>query len=223
MRKSRGSDVAKELLGATFAGMLVSDRWAAYNWVDVSRRQLCWAHLLRQFVGFQDYGDDAHKFGSALERLTEEMFGYWHRVRDGTMTRRTFQKKMRSHRRVIVVYLRACSMLPVTKVAGRAKEILTLEPALWTFVDHEGIEPTNNHAERAVRPAVLWRKGSFGTDSAAGSLFVGRILTVVTTLRLQKRNVLDYITEACRAVLAGRRPDSLLPVPVDASRQLAAA
>src|SRR6185369_18029231 len=85
IRKSRGAKVAKELLGAAFSGILVSDRWHAYVWVDVARRQLCWAHLLRQFRGFQDHGPEANTIGCALELLTEAMFHAWHQVRDGTL------------------------------------------------------------------------------------------------------------------------------------------
>jgi transposase len=214
--QSRGAQVAKQLLGETFAGFLVSDRWSAYAWVDVKRRQLCWAHLIRQFVGFQDYGNEAAKFGKALAVLTEEMFVLWHRVRDGTLSRSGFRRQMKPIEGVVVAYLRACARLPVAKVAGRACEILALKDALWTFVRHEGIEPTNNYAERLVRHGVLWRKCSFGTDSEAGSRFVERILTTVATLRLQRRNVLDYIEHACRSALLGHRPASLLPaVPSD--------
>ena len=96
-------------------------------------------------------------------------------------------------------------------VSGRCREILTLEPALWTFVSVEGVEPTNSFAERILRQGVLWRKGNFGTDSPNGSRFVERILTVVTTRCLQKRNVLDYMTAACEAALHGTTPPSLLP------------
>jgi transposase len=85
IRKSRGAKVAEELLGAAFAGILVSDRWSAYAWVDTARRQLCWAHLVRQFRGLQERGLDGERIGSSLELLTEEMFHMWHRVRSGTM------------------------------------------------------------------------------------------------------------------------------------------
>src|SRR3989338_3558172 len=91
------------------------------------------------------------------------------------------------------------------------KRILKLAPALWTFARVEGVEPTNNAAERAVRPAVLYRKGCFGTQSAAGSRFVGRILTVVATLRQQGQNVMDYLTLACVRAQAGKKAPSLLP------------
>lgn len=208
---SRGAKVAKQMLGEAFAGFLVSDRWAAYAWVDVHRRQLCWAHLIRQFVGFQEFGGKAKRLGRALELRVETMFGLWHRVRDGTLSRSRFRLLMKPIERAVVVHLRACARLPVAKVAGRAREILELEAALWTFVARQGIEPTNNYAERLVRHGVLWRKSSFGTDSEAGSRFVERILTTVATLRLQKRNVLDYVEHACRAALWGQRPASLLP------------
>jgi len=211
IRASRGAKVAKELLGATFAGILVSDRWSAYAWVDTARRQLCWAHLLRQFRGFQDRGPEAERIGSSLELLTEVMFHFWHRVRDGTMTRASFRTRMESLRPHIVAWLEQGASCAVPRVAGRCREILALEPALWTFVFVEGVEPTNNAAERILRPGVLWRKRSFGTDSPNGSRFVERILTVVTTLRLQKRNVLDYVTDACQAAISGHPAPSLLP------------
>jgi transposase len=210
LRTSRGAQVAQELLGAAFTGILISDRWSAYTWVDVTRRQLCWAHLLRQFRGFQDYGSEAARIGRALEVLTETMFHAWHRVRDGTMTRTAFQDLLHPLRQHVVARLDEGVSCTVGAVAGRCREILDLEPALWTFVQVEGVEPTNNAAERAVRQAVLWRKGSFGTDSPQGSRFVECILTVVTTLRLQKRNVLDYVTAACHAALQGQAPPPLL-------------
>jgi transposase len=92
-----------------------------------------------------------------------------------------------------------------------AKEMLKLEWAFWTFIDTPGVEPTNNFAERQIRHAVLWRKGCFGTDSPAGSRFVERMLTTITSLRLQKRNVLEFITTACNAQLTGAPAPSLIP------------
>jgi transposase len=211
VRKTRCSNVAKELLGATFAGILITDRWSAYSWVDVQRRQLCWAHLLRQFIGFQDHGPEENAIGRSLELLTQTMFHAWHRVRDGTLSRAAFQELMEPLRVHVVARLQEGISCSTGLVAGRCREILSLEPALWTFVHIEGVEPTNNFAERILRQGVLWRKGSFGTDSPNGSRFVERILTVVTTLRLQKRNVLDYMTAACEAALHGTTPPSLLP------------
>ena len=208
---SRGTDVAKRLLGEAFAGILHSDRWSAYTWVSVFRRQLCWSHLLRHFVMFQDYSGEVRRIGEELENLTNWMFTFWHQVRDGTMTRSQFTAVMDRLRPQILQYLREGQGVPVRKVAGMCREILALEPALFTFVDIEGLEPTNNRAERAIRPAVLWRKGSFGSDSEAGSRFAERMLTVTTTLRLQNRNVLHFITECCQAAFFKRQPPSLLP------------
>lgn len=212
VRASRGAEVAKELLGETFAGILSSDRWTAYTWVDAARRQLCWAHLLRHFRGLQALGAEATKIGRALEILAETMFHLWHQVRNGTLPRAEFQALMTPLRQQVLLWLEHGKASGVRKLAGTCSEILKLELALWTFVHVEGVEPTNNAAERSVRHGVLWRKRSFGTDSSSGSRFVERILTVVTTLRLQKRNVLDYMTAACQARLRGEAPPSLLPL-----------
>ena len=97
------------------------------------------------------------------------------------------------------------------RTAGACREVLAVEPALWTFVRVEGIEPTNNAAERALRHAVQWRKTSYGTDSDAGSRFVENVLTVVATCRQQGRNVLEYLTHCARAVLVGIQPEPLVP------------
>lgn len=211
IRAHRSAKVAQELLGAAFAGVLVSDRWVAYAWVDVARRQLCWAHLLRQFRGFQDHGPEACVIGRALEVLAETMFHAWHRVREGTDTREEFQRLIEPLRDTVVRRLQEGTACSVRAVAGRCREILALEPALWTFAYMEGVEPTNNAAELRIRHGVMWRKTSFGTDSPNGSRFVERILTVVMTLRMQGRNVLDYVTDACEAARQGRTPPSLLP------------
>lgn len=211
IRASRGAEVAKELLGEAFAGVLHSDRWRAYTWVDAARRQLCWAHLLRQFRGFQDLGEEAAKIGVALELLTETMFHCWHRVRAGTLSRAAFQAFIAPLREQVILRLEEGRASSIRGVAGRCREILALEHALWTFAYMDGVEPTNNAAERIIRHGVLWRKRSFGTDSSAGSRFVERILTAVATLRLQRRNVLDYMTAACQAFLRGEPPPSLLP------------
>jgi transposase len=210
IRRSRGAASAKELLGKCFKGILVSDRWSAYNWIKTVCRQLCWSHLIRHFKFFELNGPEAKLLGKALQWQADLMFDYWHRVRDGTLGRATFRKYMRPVRREILDLLRTGTTCESAKVAGMCKEILKLKKALFTFVVQPGVEPTNNWGERTVRPAVLWRKGSFGTDSECGSRFVERILTVVSTLRMQKRNVLDYMTTACEARIRGSAAPSLL-------------
>jgi transposase len=210
IRPSRGAGVAMELLGEKFAGYLNTDRWVGYDWVDITRRQICWSHLDRHWEGFVDLGGEATRLGRALQKQTDHMFHLWHRVRDGTLKQSSFRLYMRPIQRKVGLLLRKGEACSIPKVAGRCKRILKLEEAMWTFVRVEGIEPTNNLGERGIRHPVMWRKISFGTDSANGSKFVERVLTVVVTLRLQHRNVLDYMTAVCEATLHGRPVPSLL-------------
>jgi transposase len=117
---------------------------------------------------------------------------------------------MKKVERCVGRLLRKAEVCGNAKTEGVAKAILKHEPALFTFVLATGVEPTNNAAERALRGAVIWRKISFGTDSEHGSRFVERMLTVVVTLKQQRRHVLAYLTAACEAALHSRRPPSLL-------------
>ena len=139
------------------------------------------------------------------------MFTWWHRVCEGTLQRSTFRSYMTPLRREVERLLEAGSCCGVPKTAGPCRDILKRREALWTFVQIEGVEPTNNTAERSSRPGVLWRKGSFGTQSAEGSRFVESMMTVVATLKQQRRNVLEYLTAACEAALLGEAAPSLLP------------
>ncbi len=143
---------------------------------------------------------------------TRELFTLWHRVRDGTLSRAAFRREIEPLQQRIEWLLWAGCRSGHDKVAGMCREILKVSDAMWTFVRVPGVEPTNNLAERSLRHAVLWRKGSFGTHSAEGSLFVGRMLTVVTSLRQQKRHVLDYLTSANQAVLDRSPAPSILPL-----------
>jgi transposase len=131
-------------------------------------------------------------------------------VRDGTIKYATFRNQVRPVQRRIEALLRKGVACPSKKVGGMCREILELRPALWTFLWRPCVEPTNNHGERVLRHSVVWRKSSLGTDSESGSRFVEPVLTVVQTLRLQRRNVLDYMTAACEASLRADRAPSLL-------------
>ena len=210
IRRRRNTDVARELLGAFFPGRLITDRWAAYDFVNYLRRQLCWAHLKRDFKSFLDHGSEAKRIGLALEDARHRLFGQWYRARDGTIARSTLRTKARPIQREILDLLREGIRCPSKKVAGMCREILDAQHSLFLFIAQEGIEPTNNHAEQIIRQAVIWRKICFGTDSPVGSRFVERMLTVVQTLRLQRRCVLDYLTAACEARLHGQSPPSLI-------------
>ena len=211
VRLSRGADVARALLGEAFSGILVTDRYSAYNWYPVRWRQVCWAHLLRDFEAMRSRGGRSKELGDALLAQAHQMFRWWHRVRDGTLNRSSFRSAMTPLRQEVERLLEAGSRCGVPKTAGTCQDILKRREALWTFVQIAGVEPTNNVAERSIRPGVLWRKGSFGTQSETGSRFVESMMTVVATLKQQKRNVLEYLTTACEATLRGEAAPSLLP------------
>jgi transposase len=211
VRLSRSAKVAHELLGEHFWGYLVTDRWSAYSWYPAWRRQVCWAHLLRDIEAMIERGGQSREIGEALRVQARQMFHWWHRVRDGTLAHASFAHYMWPIRREVERLLDMGQTCGVPKTEGVCRELLKVRPALWTFVRHEGVEPTNNAAERAIRPGVLWRKGSFGTQSPDGSRFVETIMTIVTTLKQQHGNILDYLTAACEAARHGQAAPSLLP------------
>jgi transposase len=209
---TRSAAGVKRLLGESFAGIVGSDRWSAYHWLDPLRRQLCWAHLKRDFQAFVDRGGESSIIGNLLLERVKSMFELWHRARDGTLSRADFQGAMQPIQAEVKSLLEIGTLLGHSRTRKTCQNILNLEPALWTFVTQEGVEPTNNAAERPLRRGVIWRRRSFGTQSEAGSVFVERILTAVTTLRQQQRDVLDFLTEACQAKICGDHAPSLLPV-----------
>lgn len=189
IRASRGAKVLRELLGEAYGGVLSSDRAKAYNTQPLRRRQLCWAHLRRDFQAMIDRGGAGAAVGARLLADSGVLFEWWHWVRDGTWQRATWQRYVSGLRPAFRETLAAGTRCGCPQTAATCRELLAREPALWTFVRVEGVEPTNNAAERALRHAVQWRKSSYGTESAAGSQFVENILTVVATCRQQERPV----------------------------------
>jgi len=209
---SRGKQAAHELLGR-FSGYLMSDRWCAYERHPLGCRQLCWAHLARHFLAMGEYSGEVGRIGKELTRLARRMFRWWNQVRDGRMKRADFQRKMKPLRSRVERLILQGAHTSVRPVRGMCWQLDRLSAAMWTFVDVEGIEPTNNEAERALRRLVLWRKSSFGTHSERGSRFVERMMTVALSLRLQNRNVLDFLVEAMEASLKHQPLPSLVPRP----------
>lgn len=209
--KTRGAKGAKELLGENFVGILGSDRYSSYNWIDPDQRQACWAHLKRDFQALMERGGESRTVGRLLLVQVKLFFGLWHRVKTGTLSRIDFQSAMQPIGSEVNSLLQIGTCVNHAQTRKTCQNILQLEQALWTFVDREGVEPTNNAAERALRRCVIWRRRSFGTQSEKGSQFVERIMTAVTTLRQQKRDVLDYLVAACHASLLGEIAPSLLP------------
>jgi len=206
-RLTRAGEVAKELLGSGFDGVIHCDRAKMY-W-SFGRLQWCWAHLKRDFQALIDDPCATKKrLGHDLMKPTKELFALWKKVRDGTMDRRTFVRRMQPIRQRVEAFLLRGYYNGLTH--GFAKELWEHRDHLWTFVDVEGIEPTNNAAEQALRHAVIWRKLSFGTQSPAGSRFVERMLTVIETCRRQDRNVFAWLSEAVAADLHRQAAPSLL-------------
>ena len=211
---SRGADVAREILGTETQKVVISDRLKSYAWIK--RRQFCWAHLDRDFQAMIDRGGESAEVGRLLLEHSKRLFDWWHRVRDGTMTRSTLKAEVALIRLSFREDLRRGVASGRSKTAGTCRELLAGEAHLWTFVRVEGVEPTNNDAERALRHGVIYRKLSGGTDSEAGSRFVERMLSAVATCRQQEINVLDYLTRCYQAHLDGQPAPSLVPATSNA-------
>jgi transposase len=207
----RGCAALKELLGSGVIGFLTSDRWAAYDRWPLWQRQVCWAHLKRDFQKLVDRGGAAAPLGEALLRIERRVFEEWHLFRGGTFGRRALQNHLDAEARDFERLLVAGCGCADSKAAAFCANLLELLPAVWRFVVTDGVEPTNNHAERLLRRGVLWRKNAFGCHSAGGCRFVERILTAVQTLRLQGRPVLPYLSDVLAAHRNGLKAPSLLP------------
>jgi len=209
--KGRGAAVLKALVGEWYSSILTSDRAKVYDSYPLRRRQICWSHLLRDFQAMIDRGGPGQAVGEALLEHAHVLFAWWHWVRDGTWKRSTFQSYVQTLRASFQMELEWGSQSACPKTAATCRELLARETALWTFVRVEGIEPTNNRSERQLRPAVLWRKVSYGTQSERGSRFVASMLTVLMSCQQQKRNALTYLTTCCQAFYAHRPIPSLVP------------
>jgi transposase len=206
----RGLEGLTALLGETIGGILCSDRWGAYDTVPVLQRQVCWAHLKRDFQRCIERGGEAAVIGHAGRRAVRKVFRAWHLFRGGGCTREELQRRLSPVARQLRGALEAGRACADRKAARFCANLLALEPALWRFVVSEGVEPTNNHAERLLRRGVLWRKNSFGSGSEAGCQFVARVLTAVQTLRLQNRPVLRFLEASLTAHRAGLAAPKLL-------------
>ena len=211
VRPSRGRKVLGELIPGDL-GVLTTDRYGAYAHLDPGRRQVCWAHLRRDFRAMIDRADAGSAVGRDLLLHADVLLAEWRRVRDGTLPRAAFASETLAWLRPEVATLLAAGAAGAgAKTAGVCASLRGIEAGLSTFSSVEGVEPTNNAAERAVRHAVGRRKTSGGTDGASGSRFVERVLTVVASCRQQGRDVLAVLTEAVLASRTGTGPPSLLP------------
>ena len=194
----RGFPGFVSLLGETMKGILCTDRWSVYGCWDKNRRQVCWAHLKRDFQKLVDRGGAAAGYGKRGLAAVHILFHEWHRFRGGG-SRAQLQRELEPLRAAMREWLGAGTRCRDSKTGTFCQNLLDLEPALWMFLTEKNVEPTNNHAERVLRKGVLWRKNAFGCQSPDGCRFVERILTVTQTLRLQQRPVFAYLVEAITA------------------------
>ena len=200
------------LMGRSPPAVVTSDRYSAYAHLPAERRQVCWAHLRRDFQAMIDRGDAGSAIGEDLLMDSDLLFAAWSKVRAGGASRRTFATRTLPWlRREVRSTLESGAACGSRKTAATCREVLKVEPSLWTFAKAEEVEPTNNAAERALRHAVCWRKTSFGTDSPTGSRLVERLLTTVESCRRQGRDLLDFLLQAVEAHRSGDKPPSLLP------------
>jgi transposase len=206
-------DTLRPLYGA-LKGILVSDRATSLTFWAMERRQICWAHLIRKFVSFSERDGPAGTFGRQLLDYAGIVFDYWHDYKDGKLTREQLAAWMAPVKKQVRELLDKAVAAGIVQVSGACADILEHEPALWTFVETDGVEPTNNHAEREIRAFVLWRKRSFGTQSARGNVFAANLMTVGHTARKQKRNVLALLTACCKAQRDGTPAPSLFDAPL---------
>jgi len=207
----RGHAALAELLGPSVRGTVGSDRWTAYGIIDLFHRQVCWAHLKRDFQKWVDWGRESAPIGRAGLEAVGKLFGLWRDFRAGVLDRPALAAALEPVGWNLHAALETGLSCPNKKAARFCRNVLGVYPALWTFARVEGVEPTNNVAERALRRAVIWRKISFGNHSTSGCRFVERILTTVQTLRLQDRQVLDYLRETVAAHRAGHQAPVLVP------------
>jgi transposase len=208
----RGLDGLIAVLGEVVGGVVGSDRWSAYDRLSVLQRQVCWAHLRRDFRALAERGGPAAALGREGLRAARLVFRAWHLFRGGGLTRERLQLRLERTARRLEAALAAGRCCADRKAARFCANVLGLWPAVWRFAVTDGVEPTNNHAERLLRKGVLWRKNAFGCSSADGCRFVERVLTVTQTLRLQGRHVLSFLRDSLIAHRQGRPSPKLVEV-----------
>ena len=205
---NRKAETARLILGDDPEKVVICDRFSAYGWVE--RKQWCWAHLRRDFQAMIDRDDGGSAVGARLLKLSDDLFWGWHRVAEGELSWDDFLRwadPIRAGVREELDRGASCSSVPT---AATCRHLLGGEAHLWRFLAGDGVEPTNNPAERALRHGVLWRKSSGGTASEWGSRFVSRLLSVVATCHQRGCSVLDFLTSCFEASVRSRPVPSLI-------------
>ena len=194
---------AAALLGEDFGGIVGSDRWWAYRGFDPERRQACWSHLIRDFTAHSEGLAAQKRFGEAGLDIARRLFSAWEEFQEHG-DRRRLKREVAPLRRELKALLERGSKGRRNKLTwGFSKNLLKIWPALWTFVEVEGVEPTNNRAERALRGPVIYRKLSLGSQSERGETTTQRLLSASVTCRLQGRSLFAYLAEVLGARVRG--------------------
>lgn len=209
----RTKSVAQEMLGKSYGGVAVTDRYASYRWLADERHQVCWAHLNRDFEALIERGGGAKRVGEALRGVHDDLFKIWHAYKEGRIRWETMQRRMIGVETRLGEVLEGGARCRDPSARKFCNSLLTIESSLFVFARIQDVEPTNNIGERGIRPAVQWRKICFGTQSLNGSRFVERILTVVATCRLQGRPLLPYLRDVLVASDSGVEIPSILRAP----------
>ena len=208
---SRGAGIAQQILGEQYSGIVVSDRYSSYNWLKTERRQLCWAHLKRDFKKLSESKHEpTQKIGEQLLELQSRIFDNWHRFKNGQLARSRLKENCLIWQGEMHMLLEQGWLAGNKKAVGMCWHIWKYFDALWTFLTVAGVDPTNNTAERSLRPGVIKRKLSFGVNSETGRQFLERTLSVLATCRQRGINELAYVTACVKAHFAGQTPPNLL-------------
>ena len=201
---------AKKLLG-NFDGIFGSDRAKTYGFIPVERSQTCLGHVDRHFQRMEDRGGESALIGKWGKAEFDRFFHHWHEFKDGKITRDQLEM-VTAPVRANMHWLLECGIeCSHSKTANTCVNLSKALPSFWTCIKHEGVEPTNNVSERALRHPVQWRRTSFGTKSDKGSRFVERLLTIGETCRLQGRNLLELLKHSVVAHMLGAQGPSLIP------------
>jgi hypothetical protein len=215
---SRSQSVAKKMLGQVPVGTVITDRYKGYNFIDLEQRQVCWAHIYRDYVRMSERSGEAGKLGQQLKKLAEKLFRLRGKYKEGRLEENVWETEsfgIRWRMRGLLergagIRTREHERSERTLTKNTCKELIEIEPAMWLFLQKPEIGITNNDAERALRHAVLWRRVSFGSQTEEGAETVARLLSVVMTVRRRGESVHKYMVEACRARNEGRAGPRLL-------------
>lgn len=212
---SRGYTTLVDVLGATYDGILCVDRWGAYTKYHKGLMQICWAHLKRDFqwvldVGLDNFSVDKIVFAKRMKKLMGRLMALWHKFKRGEISRDELKCKSKRLRSEIINHLKRYENSEDKVVRSLCRKLLKRQDHLFTFIFHEGVEPTNNVSERSLRGAVQWRKICFGNRSDEGAILTGRILTAAVTFRLQDRNPLEFLVRTIIALRTSTNAPSLL-------------